>query len=416
MTVRKSDGATEVKTHSLLSSSSSERWLECAGSIALSQRPECPVPFENDYAKEGTDAHYCLEQILRHPGKELSTAAFLKKTYPTEMVEWALWAWKEVLKLSPKGALIRPEIKVSLTHLDPDMGGTLDVSIIEAFGWLIIADYKYGSGVPVEPEKNTQLLSYAIGVAHEFDYNFERVKLVVLQPRAPHEKGPVRSWELSIDELIEWEAVFAKGAKATRDPKAPLKSGPWCRWCPAKIICPEISRKALAQAKIDFAPEEEKLKLPDPHSIIDPKTLGTTLTLMERVELWISELRAHAFEQIKRGKEIPGWKTVEKRSIRKWTNEEMVIKEAKREFGDKAFKIDLLSPNQMEEVAPIDWIKKRCSAKSSGLTLADASDPRPAVTQAQLDFKVQKGDEDDVPVKTDAKLVKPTTKPKKKGK
>ena len=66
------------------------------------------------------------------------------------------------------------ETKVSLEFIEPGMFGTVDAAVAEIFGRLVVIDFKYGAGVAVEPKDNTQMIYYALGIAHEYDYNFTR--------------------------------------------------------------------------------------------------------------------------------------------------------------------------------------------------------------------------------------------------
>lgn len=381
----------EQKSHAIMGASTAERWLECPGSIALGK--DAPPQFESEYAAEGTKGHACLEALLNSRGKLLQTADFLKKTYGTEMVEHALFAVREVEKRLSKGSILLAEERCDLTHIDKDMWGTTDIAIVDLFGRLTVLDYKYGQGYAVEPEENAQLVFYALGVAHKYDYNFTEVCLGIIQPRAFHEKGPIREWVISIDTLMEWSKKFEEGAKRVHDKNAPFKPGEHCRWCPAKTICPELSTKALAQAQIDFSEDGTEVILPKVSKSdilsLDPERLGATLSALDRIEIWMGEMRSYAFEAMKRGKAIPGWKLAEKRSIRKWVDAAKVAKEADKKYGEFAFSRDLLSPAQLEKIGPgaKDWVEKRCSAISSGLTMVPENDPRPAVNQIELDFK-----------------------------
>lgn len=382
---------TEVKAHAKLSASGSERWLECPASVELCER--APKQRESEYAKEGTDAHSCLEVILKnHTNKPYTAAQMLKKKFPDEMVAHALTAYKEIeARLSP-GVTLLTETKVDLTFVGPDMFGTVDCAIVEEFGRLIVIDYKYGAGVPVDPENNTQLLYYALGLAHKYNYNFTEVVLMIIQPRAPHERGPVREWVIGIDELVSWEKKFKDGVERVNDPLADFNAGDWCRWCPGAVMCPAIKDRALKEAQVDFNDDLTALAVPHPTTPMTVLHLSTILTAIEKLEVWIGAVKEHAFHVLERGGEIKGWKLVQKRSIRKWTNEK-AAQVAKKKFGQDAFtEPELLSPAQLEKALSnqkslvADFIKQYASDISSGLTLVPESDKRPAMTKAQDQF------------------------------
>lgn len=367
------------KKHSKFSASASERWLNCPGSVALNEK--IPPQPESKYAAEGTLAHEFLEHLLK-TGK-------WNKNGTNEMrehVDFAhLWILKEQNRL---GADLLTETRVSLAHVHPEAFGTLDAALVELFGELVVIDFKYGAGVPVEAEENTQMIYYALGLAHEHGWNFETVRLAIVQPRAYHDAGPIRTWTLSIDELKNWETVFRIGIEKAESKNAPLCAGSWCKWCPAgeTNVCPAISTRALREAQADFAPTTGALKLPPPENI---KNLSAALTAFPKIKTWIDGVEDYAFKQMESGVKIPGFKLVEKRSTRKWINEPSTTKEALREFGPEVLTDpELLSPAKLEKIVGKEWVNERVTSVSSGLTLAPESDKRPAITSAQKDFEL----------------------------
>lgn len=375
------------KKHARLGASNAYRWINCPGSIALSEK--APEPTVSIYAAEGTAAHSVFEGWLRNIHVE-DPACEITKEMNEHGREAAAWVKHEM----PPGAFLHVEEKIDLTHLHPDMWGTLDAAIVDEFGTLHVIDYKYGAGIAVDAEENWQLIFYALGMSHRYHHNFDRVRMTIIQPRAYHEKGPIRSWEIPIKELLEYGLVLSDAADATEKPDARLEAGGWCRFCPAATVCPEISTRAIASAQIDFAPEKGVLALPAPTSRELVPYLPEILLAADRIETWISEIRKYAFHLIECGETIPGFKLVEKRGTRRWVNAEQAAKDAKRAFGAIAFKTELLSPAQLEKLVGrnSDWIESRVSVVSSGLTLVPDSDKRDARVPAIDDFKPRKGE------------------------
>ena len=234
-----------MAAHAKYSASGSKRWIECPGSIRLeaSARPESTkrlrkgrrrISFRND-----NESGFVLDESSTRK----STAS-----------RWSITLTKRTnmsLTTRQKGGFRREKIDTSSCTTKGQFG-TVDATIAEPFGTLEVVDYKYGAGIVVEPEDNTQLLLYAIGAAHEFDYNFEDVKLTIIQPRAPHALGPIRSWTTSIENLKKWATVFRQAVIACEEPDAPLKAGDHCRFCRAASTCPEITDKAFQSAQIVF--------------------------------------------------------------------------------------------------------------------------------------------------------------------
>lgn len=375
----------KTKKHSKYSASASSRWMTCGGSIALSEK--APPQVESTFAKEGTDAHSCLEIFLKTGPKKIREAEkFLMKTYPKEMIVHAFDAARWIWKTAPYGAEILCETKCDLSHIEPGMFGTTDAAIVEEFGTLNVIDFKYGAGIPVSPEENSQMLFYALAIAHQYEYNFERVNLTIIQPRADIDGETIRVWETDTKRLAVFGNEIRLAVRESKKKNAPLKSGDHCRFCPAQVICPELSTRAMTQAQLDFSAPVEKPIGPPP-AAMKPDALAKALTALDRIDDWAKAVREHAFEYLKRGGELPGWKLVEKRSIRKWVNAEATAKLAQKKFGDAAFDRDLKSPAQLEKIAGKEFVADQSSAISSGLTLVAESDKRPASNQAEIDFK-----------------------------
>lgn len=389
------------KAHAKYSASGSERWLNCPASIALSEK--APPQIESPYAAEGTLAHECLEKILKGE-------PYKRHEFSDEMLEHAskFQEWLDTLMAgAPVAKAILIEEKVDL----PGVGfGTVDVALVHPNGVLTIIDYKYGAGYAVEPKNNTQMLYYACAIAGKYGWAFNTVHMIIYQPRAYHEDGPIRGWEIPITDLVEWDKKFLEGVIACEDPFAPFKAGSWCRWCPAATLCPEISDRAAEEAKLDF---DDNLNVTTPVSVFSVGDLGVALTACEKIENWIEKVREYALQIAQRGEKIPGYKLVAKRSTRKWIDENKTAKIAKTQFGSKAFtKPELLSPAQLEKVIKDkDWIAEHVSDISSGVTLVPENDKRPAVNQIMDDFAVDVIHES-IDISFQEKTVKPL-KPKK---
>lgn len=378
------------KAHSKYAASASERWLNCPGSIALCEK--APPSRDNKWSIEGTEAHACLEAFLKNIDNPNAVQKFLSKKYPLDMIEHARHARNLIFTASQKISSdneILAEQKVKLDHHE-DEGGTLDAAIVDEFGPLVVYDYKYGAGIPVEVQNNPQLAFYALALAKKYKYNFTEVVATIIQPRADHPKGPVRSWRMSIRQLKDWDDLFKKGVDRCEKPNARLFAGKWCRYCPAASICPAVGKKSLVTAQVEFEPlSNGKYDLEVPKiKTIAIKNLSQILDASERIEFWIAEVRAHASAVLGRGEKIKGWKLVEKIGRRQYTNPTKTQKEAKAKYGNRAFTTpELLSPAQLEKIKGAkEWVAKRVSNVSSGTTLVSSDDPRPAINQVQEDF------------------------------
>lgn len=383
----------EVKDHAKYSASGAERWLNCPGSIALSE--DAPPQVESKYALEGTKAHACLEFLLRNVAKLDAAVKVAEGKYSEEMIEHALTTIQYITErlndFSSPELLI--EEKVDASHFTCEgQFGTLDVAIVAELDTLVVIDYKYGGGIAVDPVRedgapNPQLLYYALGLAKKYDYAFSYIELVVVQPRAWHpDDSTIRSARLTIDEAVAFEDTYRDGVKACEDLLAPRNPGKWCKFCPAGIICPELKEEGFKKARLVFEDQTGVETLPEPvkGNAFD---LSLWLELCDKLDVWIAKVREHAEGVLTRGEIINGWKMVEKRGIRKWIDKEKTSEEARELFGDFTpfSKPELLSPAQLEKAtkghpSSKKFIEERVKSESSGATLVKDDDKRPALT------------------------------------
>lgn len=237
------------RKHAKFSASGSDRWLNCPGSVALSEISG-PSP-ESRYAKEGTDAHLCLEMVMKNNSSS-SIVSMLSKRFPRSMVDHAIKTYELIVEKMPQGSKLLTETEVRLDFVDRGMFGTVDAGIVDLFGVLWVIDYKYGAGRLVNPEENSQAIYYALGIAHKYNFNFEVARLGIIQPRIVHREGIFRTWDIEISQLMKWTKKFKDGVKACKDPFADLKKGRWCFFCPAQSICPLMEDDRYTRAQTDF--------------------------------------------------------------------------------------------------------------------------------------------------------------------
>lgn len=382
--------APKDEEHAKYGASKAERWLNCPASIALAEKAPPQPP--SKYADEGTQAHKCLDFLLKNRKKRRAALAIASKRWNPEMVAHAEntldWV-EEQLSASP-GAVLLSETRVDSSHFTTEgQFGTLDIAIVREFDRLTIVDYKFGAGVAVDPgghdgHGNAQLVYYGLALSASYGHNFTDVELVIDQPRAFHESGEKRrSMVLGMERFLAWEYEFKAGVAVCEQESPPIRAGPWCKFCPAAVICPELKDASLKKAQAVFD-DEKGLISTTPPTAVKPKNFGTVLDACDRLEDWIGKFREYAFHYMNGGGRVAGFKLVEKRAQRKWTDENIATGEARKRFGAVAFSSpELLSPAQLEKMAKdvpgtFDWVKARVTAESSGLTIARDSDKRPA--------------------------------------
>jgi Protein of unknown function (DUF2800) len=243
--------------HAVLSASGAERWLGCPGSIRMSEGIKS---VDTEWSKAGTNAHTLFEFMLDNPNyKELLVLPAAKKF--KEMIGYTESQHASV-ELAAK--FVRKTIEDYEVHTGNTLElnvekrvklrgvgfGTADVILYQPFGTLHVMDYKNGKSV-VEPEGNLQMLYYACAAADEYGWDFNDVHLTILQPNAPHKRGPMRTWKTTSDVLASAQKRFRDGAAKTKLPSAPLvMDAKWCWFCPARSKCPkqmEVKEKTILE-------------------------------------------------------------------------------------------------------------------------------------------------------------------------
>jgi hypothetical protein len=241
-----------VRAHSVLSASGSSIWMNCTMSPVLSRGAERR---SSKYADEGTRAHELAERFLRGEPQDGENEAMKEALKPfldhvqQLMDKTSIWKIEHRVDLSPLWDGLPPE----------DLFGTADFVAVLPGGDLHVVDLKYGRGVPVEVKDNTQLLYYALGVwlALKDATPIQSVTMTIVQPRAPHEDGPIRSWSIPVLDLIQWgydvlKPTVEKICEGDKD-ELVLQEGKHCRWCPAASAgCPEKGKTRTKQAQQEF--------------------------------------------------------------------------------------------------------------------------------------------------------------------
>ena len=372
--------------HAKLSSSASKRWLGCPGSVKLSEH----YPNGSSiYADEGTIAHGVAEGMISKDDKlvqkyEVEAAKFygehpeLNGTF-LEMkmilqpyVDYVFEEYAEQVH-EDEAAQLMTEERVDLTEYIPGGFGTSDVVILRQ-GRLHIIDLKYGKGVSVSAEDNPQLKLYALGTLARFDmlYDIEDVVMTIYQPRLDN----VSTDTIKAKDLYAWgEEVIKPGAQLALSEDAPVHAGDWCQFCPARYDCKERARDAMELQKYLG------------QMVLSPEEISEILGKIDRLTKFAEDIKESALTKALDGEEIPGWKVVEGRSIRKYVgSEEEIVRQCEGAGYDQAllYERKLLTITNMEKLMGKKQFAEVLGAyveKPEGKpTLAPESDKRPAIT------------------------------------
>jgi hypothetical protein len=388
-----------MAAHAKLSPSSSHRWLHCPGAPQLCAT--VPRKPGSVYADEGTVAHALGERALREgapPSKFLNEMIkggerLFRAT--AEMCDAVTCYTEHIneLQASLVGATVKLEAKLDLTWWIPGGFGTGDFVAVEPLGCLFIRDYKHGAGVPVEvfdsEGLNSQLGIYALGaVGHRNLNGVEEVDIGIVQPRAPHHDGPIRSHRMAVEDLLAWgQDVLIPGAKATQEDGAELHAGAWCRWCDALDVCQEARRTSLQAASLMFDDEAVPVgvaKPPDP-ATLTPDQLARIYSVADKVlEPWLKSVKASWQEYLGKNGPSCGYKLVAGRATRKWLDPDAVELKAGDLLGESIYEEPKLkSPAQMEKTLKSLGHDPKTFAdlvtEKRGVSIAPVTDNRPAL-------------------------------------
>ena len=371
--------------HALLSASSSHRWIHCPPSIRLGEK------YENrgsEYAAEGTEAHllceYRLKQMLgidmedpvpglQYYSKEMEANAEGYAQYVAEVYEKA--------KESCDDPIVLIEQQVSYERWVRDGFGTADALVV-ADGTLHVIDYKNGKGVLVECEDNSQMRCYGLGSLELFDgiYDIQNISMTIYQPN----RDNISTCMLVKEDLLEWaDTVLAPAAELAFEGKGDYACGEWCQFCPVKHICRARADYAMELAKYDFA---------DP-DVLEDEDIEDILARADELTSWASDVKDYALRQALSGKEWKGWKLVEGRSNRKYTDEEAVAETVQKAGFDPYEKkvLGITAITQTLGRKRFNELLGELVMKPTGKpVLVPESDKRPAMNTAKDDFEEEK--------------------------
>lgn len=304
--------------HALLSASGAHKWLHCTASARLEETfPETT----SEFAEEGRLAHAFAELYLQKhftvlkPSSYKRTLAILQADakYNIEMLGHAQTYLDYVSSVSmgyPTKPHVSIEQRVDFSSFVPEGFGTADCILIGG-KTIHVIDFKYGKGVPVGAENNPQMMLYALGAlaAYEFLFPIEFVTLTIIQPRL----DSLPSWTLPVEELRAWGESIKETAQAAFEGKGEPCPGEWCRFCRAKALC--RARSEFAQEPFETV---QGLKPP----LITNADVGAILKRADVIKKWISDIEDYALTALLSGDEIPGWKAVEGRAVRAFSDPE----------------------------------------------------------------------------------------------
>jgi hypothetical protein len=358
--------------------------MSCTPSAQLEQQ----FPNETStYAEEGTAAHDLAEHKLKKALKMRSK----KPTSPyhsdemDEMTDLYVEYCLELIEKSKESCQdlqILIEQRLDFSDYVPEGFGTGDLVVVGS-GTLHVVDLKYGRGIIVSAEQNPQMMLYALGALSLFEmlYDIEKVSMAIVQPRVDN----FSTWEITVEELLKW-------AEEELKPKALLAStgggefcaGDHCRFCRAKNQCRARAVKNLELLKYEFQ---------DPALLTDEE-IAEIIGLADELAKWAGDIYTYATAlAINEGREWDGFKLVEGRTRRKYSDEKAVAETAKSAGYTDIFKQSLITITEMEKLMGKkkfnELLGKLVEKPKGKLTLVSETDKRQAVDPIHAEFQVE---------------------------
>lgn len=374
-----------MSTHAILSASSAHRWMVCTPSARLEQEFKDTA---SKAAEEGSAAHALAEHKLRKALKMRSKKPVSEyecdemDALTDDYVSFILEQLAQV-KLQCPDPLVLIEQKLNFSNYVPDGFGTGDCLII-ADGTMHIIDFKYGQGILVEAEENPQMKLYALGALEYFDdiYDIDNVSMTIFQPRREN----VSTFTVPKESLYLWAAkVLVPTAKIAFEGGGEFVPGEHCQFCRAEVKC-----RARAEAKLKLAAFEFELP-----PLLSDEEIAEILEKLDDLVSWANTIKDYALATAIEGKEWPGYKLVEGRSNRRYTDEEEVAASLKAAGYRDIYRQILITITEAEKLLgkkKFNEVLGDYIIKPKGRpTLVPVSDKRPAMNlSANQDFKEEK--------------------------
>ena len=380
--------------HALLSASGSDRWLNCPPSARLEAGIE---EKSSQYAQEGTFAHAVAELKLAHylgriplpeykaKLKKLKQDKFCTPELEDDVQIYVDFATEKIneARARTKDAVALLEAKLDYSPWVPEGFGTGDLVLVTD-DVLEVMDLKFGRGVQISAEDNSQMRLYALGAINHFSvlYNIDTVRMTIHQPRLDN----ISTAEMTTEELLHWGEHTAKPiADLAYKGEGKFQPGEHCRFCKVRFTCRARADEHMKLAQHDFK---------KPPLLTDEEIVGV-LAVTDALQSWANDVQAYALDQaVNHNREWSGYKLIEGRSYRRYGDEAQVadVLVAAGFDEEQIFSRKLLGITAMERLVGKEQFNELLGPyikKPSGKPkLVSAHDKRPAIkSTAEIDFK-----------------------------
>lgn len=364
-----------MTAHAILSASGSSKWMNCPGSILAESG--MPREEESKYAAEGTAAHNLAESsLVNQRPPESYVGVEVDGWLINEEMAHHVATYVDFCN-TIKGQK-HYERKVSYDRWAKGGFGTADCLAVSD-GILHVIDLKYGTGIKVNAQQNTQLMLYGLGALELFGDQVDIVSMTIVQPRLDH----ISTYSLRVKDLLKWgEEVVRPAALATMDPDPVFNpSTKACRWCRAKPVCRALAKHNYNLTLSNFDNLDEPLLVQVPHTLTADE-IAKLMPKMDALAGWAKAIKEQGERILNDGGILSGYKLVQGRSQRKWKNPKAAEKNLIKLLGDEARTLKLVSPAQAEKLLGRERaaeVTELCFKPEGKPSLALESDPRPAI-------------------------------------
>ena len=373
--------------HAKCSPSSMSRILACPGCVSACKGL---LDKTSTYAMEGSIAHHLAEVCLKNEHSaykyvdymgvytsehkcEIRPAGTSKNAkeplyrylIDEDMCSAVQTYLDEIARVREESIAGKAEVEEQLslnwlfpTEKESPVWGTADHINIEPLGTLRVHDYKHGRGVAVDAENNAQMRAYALMALGERNPKMvDEIVMTIVQPRAYHSAGIIRSESLTVKELVDWgQNVLKPGVLAALEKSPEKKAGDHCKWCKALFTCSVARLETLKAAQIMFTPDIIPAgivkTMPNPEKFTSDQ-ISKFLDFLGMFKALITAVETEAYDRLQRGRDDAptNMKLVNGRKKRSWNKTDKEVIENLKNFlpKDKIF-----APAKLKTVAQME--------------------------------------------------------------
>lgn len=274
---------------------------------------------ESEAAREGTAWHELLANLVLGGDATVGDIASNQVVFSEEMLEGAkLWTAEVEKTQAVTGSTGCVEIRTRMPQVHASQcWGTPDWFDVDRPGNTVyVKDGKWGHRY-VDPFENPQLVLYGLGALNHFSlvpYGAWDFVFTVVQPRAYHPDGPVKTWWCTGKRFMELVRALTVAADEATSFDPPMRTGPHCNDCEGRTKCPAFQQVAGAALDVSMisAPAE-----------MGPDAIGTMRTLIEAAQKRLKGMATGLDAEIERaarsGRTIPGWELKPTETRLDWT-------------------------------------------------------------------------------------------------